>query len=501
MNSRRFLLICGMLLALPRLARILYPALWVEDTFYMYAGNLVNQGILPYRDFVHTQYPGVEFLLAALYRLLGPSTATAEILTQAFAWAGSFLVLLLGVRLKNRRTGLIAAILLSTHSLLFRYHLCQREVFAMVPAIGILWLAFQGPLTGKKAVLFSLLAGIGISFKLTFLLPCFAAFLYLVWWGRYRDALGVALCSAAALIAVTSLLWLAFREEFLWQAILYHFAKGANVHGMHQRLAVPVLSLDWALALGLPAAVFLSLEDPDPRRVLPLAWLVPEGILFTLFSQDLWPHNYISVLPGLCLLAGLWLDRVFRGDFWEGDDRWIYHRALMCLTPVVLLFTVIPLKNHQWERGSIHGFGFLGREQSEEIARIIQDHARPDQRILAPEHLALDAGRRLFLDDRMEAAGPVRRLQGLAAEQGLIQACRIMGKEDFWMQTEGAQIYWKSEAVDQILEGKLPVVIPFLYARFKEELFQEAGYQALDFTWYRVWLAPSFESSGTDHLQ
>jgi len=495
--SPRFLLFAGLLLAVPRIVRMAYPALWVEDSFYLYAGDLVSKGVMPYKEFVHTQYPGVEFLLALAYKMLGPSTRTAELATQVFAWMGSMLVLVLGTRMKNRRTGLLAAFLLAFHSLLFRYHLCERELFALVPAIALMWLVFEGSLKGYRAAGFFLLACFGLSFKLTFTLPCLASVLYLLWVGRRRDAVAAALLAGAAVVGVTLLLWLLFGEPFLWQALLYHFAKGANVHGLLQRINVPRLCLDWALAVGGPAVLFLSLDRDSPRaetepaRTLPIAWVIPEGVLFTAFSPNLWPHNYLSVLPGLCLLSALWLDRVFRREHWQGDGRLLYHKGLKCALPLVLLFTVVPLRNHQWERGSVHGFGFMSRGESQEMARIVQRAASAQQRILVPEYLAVDAQRRLLLDDRMEAAGAIGRFRDLAAEEGLLNACETMKREDFWVQTEAAQSHWRPEAVEGILRGRIPVVIPFLHAKFREELFLEAGYDYREFTWYRVWISPN----------
>jgi len=492
-TTPRFFILSGLLLALPRVVRILYPAMWVEDSYYLYAGNLISQGVMPYAGFVHTQYPGVEFLLALTYKILGPSTATAEWLTQTFAWMTSLLVLILGARLKNRKTGLLAAWLFACHSLLFRYHLCEREVFAMAPAAGLLWMVFDQPLRGRRMAGFTLLACVGLSFKLTFVMPCLATVLYLVWCGRKRDAWIASLLSVGCLCGMTLLLLLLFGKPFLWQAILYHFAKGANVHNLLQRLNVPRLCLDWALALGGPAAFFLSfsaLGPPDPSRKLPIAWLIPEGVLFTALSPDLWPHNYISVLPSLCLLSALWLNRVSKRDFWKGDGRLLYHKGLLCALPLVLLFTLVPWRNHQWTRGSILGFGFLSRAESEAMEGIIQENTSPQQKILVPEYLALNAQRRLLLDDRLEAVGTIQRFRDLAKQEGLLTACQRMSKEDFWVQTEAGQSFWRPEAVDKILAGQIPVVIPFLHAKFREELFIDAGYAAKDFTWYRVWISP-----------
>ena len=56
------------ILAIPRLVRLLYPAIWVEDDFYLEAAWLVSAGMRPYLDFVHPHFPLLEYLSAGYLR-------------------------------------------------------------------------------------------------------------------------------------------------------------------------------------------------------------------------------------------------------------------------------------------------------------------------------------------------------------------------------------------------------------------------------------------------
>src|SRR5229473_5388177 len=78
-------------LALPRLVRLFYPAIWVEDDFYLEAAWLVSVGIRPYVDFVHPHFPLLEYLSAGYLKVFGASHFSIEILNEAAIYATSLL--------------------------------------------------------------------------------------------------------------------------------------------------------------------------------------------------------------------------------------------------------------------------------------------------------------------------------------------------------------------------------------------------------------------------
>src|ERR1700719_3633895 len=78
-------------LAIPRLVRLFYPEIWVEDDFYLEAAWLVSTGMRPYLDFVHPHFPLLEYFTAGYLRLFGASHSSIEILNEAAIYATSVL--------------------------------------------------------------------------------------------------------------------------------------------------------------------------------------------------------------------------------------------------------------------------------------------------------------------------------------------------------------------------------------------------------------------------
>src|ERR1700719_4468406 len=115
------------ILALPRLVRLFYPAIWVEDDFYLEAAWLVSAGMRPYVDFVHPHFPLLEYLSAGYLKVFGANHFSIEILNETAIYATSLLTFKLAARITTRRAAIGAAILYATSSLVFRYHVYERE--------------------------------------------------------------------------------------------------------------------------------------------------------------------------------------------------------------------------------------------------------------------------------------------------------------------------------------------------------------------------------------
>src|SRR5437879_13884496 len=89
-------------LAIPRLARLLYPQVWVEDDFYLEAAWMVSVGVRPYLDFVHPHLPLLEWIAACYLKIFGASHFSIEILNEAAIYATSVLTFKLAARVTAR---------------------------------------------------------------------------------------------------------------------------------------------------------------------------------------------------------------------------------------------------------------------------------------------------------------------------------------------------------------------------------------------------------------
>ena len=86
----------SVVLALPRIARIIYPEVWVEDDFYLESAYLVSVGMRPYLDFVHPHMPALEWVAGGYLRMVGASHLSLEILNETAIYATSLLTYALG---------------------------------------------------------------------------------------------------------------------------------------------------------------------------------------------------------------------------------------------------------------------------------------------------------------------------------------------------------------------------------------------------------------------
>src|SRR5271170_2080705 len=132
-----------LLLAAPRIIRLLYPQVWIEDDFYLEDAYLVSVGMRPYLDFVHPHLPLLEWFTAGYLRLFGASLFSVEVLNEAAIYATSVMTCALAYKAAGRRTAICAAILYAFAALVFRYHVYERECFTAVAIAGAALVALR----------------------------------------------------------------------------------------------------------------------------------------------------------------------------------------------------------------------------------------------------------------------------------------------------------------------------------------------------------------------
>ena len=86
------------MLAAPRILRMLYPEIWVEDDFYLESAWLVSVGMRPYIDFIQPHMPLLEWIAAGYLKLFGASHLSIEFLNESAIFATSLLTYALARR-------------------------------------------------------------------------------------------------------------------------------------------------------------------------------------------------------------------------------------------------------------------------------------------------------------------------------------------------------------------------------------------------------------------
>ncbi len=268
----------ALVLLVPRIARLVYPQVWIEDESYLNVALALSRGERPYLDVPLQHFPVLDWLLSVAFRVFGASIMTAEVLTLLAAFVSSLLLFRIGRRLASASTGVSAALIFGCSSLLFRYHVFDRELFLLVPVL----LATQLVLGADQAKAWShediggaklqlgvaALLALAIAFKQTAWSALVAIAIHLWWTRRGREALTIVGATIALIGALTLALFGWAGDQFFVQVILFGW-RHAGTPIFSIKIDELRASMDVPLALGVGGIVSLVLA----RRLR--QWLLP----------------------------------------------------------------------------------------------------------------------------------------------------------------------------------------------------------------------------------
>ena len=444
-------------LAIPRIFRILYPAVWVEDDLLLQSAFAVSKGLRPYLDFDHAQLPLLEWCAGLYIRAAGASHLAMEILNGAAIYATSVLVFLAGRRAIGVRGATAASLLYACHSLVFRYHVWAREFFVSALVLGAL-LVLGRPrtagLTWRVVVGAAALLCAACTIKLTAGVALAAVCLYVALGLRAPlRAAALGLATATGLAAFVAICYSRYGEPFLFQAFFFHFLKGVDVNAGPSYLAslldvlgpLSLLGLwyvarpeRWNHALGLAGAV-----------------LVAYLLFFTVFSPTAWGHNYLEAWPFVCLLAGggvSWL-----ADSWRAS--WL-RTAAGAAVVVACLVWITPFANESESRGAVYGFGFIPRQELSALATALRDGTGRDDQVIAPSFIAFEANR-LQAIRYPESRGVMQTADDLRRSDGFTQARQRFGAASFFDLINQTSDVWNQDVIRGIAPGgRVNAMIP-----------------------------------------
>ncbi len=445
-----------LLLAVPRIVRMLYPQVWIEDDFYLEDAYLVSVGMRPYLDFVHPHMPLLEWFTAGYIRLFGASLFSVEVLNEAAIYATSVMTCALAYKAAGRRTAICAAILYAFASLVFRYHVYERECFVGVVVVGAALTAIREDLDRiRQGAIQAALLVIACAIKLTAIVPAAAILCFLAFGRRHwRDAILAGFGIAAGLAALSAVLYRLYGFEFVFQTFIFHFMKGR---------------LPWLEVADYPRAI-LDLLAPlfvigcarivAERRVSPALWLVLMLVAFNyaffgLLSPTSWGHNYLDFLPYIAIVAAIGFERVWsalRGGQWPA--------GLVSLGLIaVCLFRLTPLVNESWLQGSVYGFGFIDRDELRELSEGLKSASAADEQVIAPALVCFEANRRELIR-YPETYGVYREAELEFEQHGFFEARRRLGSAGFFELIETTAHHWSDPMRKAIDDGSVNAIIP-----------------------------------------
>jgi hypothetical protein len=442
-------------LLIPRIARMLYPEIWVEDDFYLESAWMVSVGMRPYLDFVQPHMPLLEWIAAGYLKLFGASYPSIELLNEAAIFATSLLTYALARRIAGRPAAICASILYAWSSLVFRYHAYERESFIapLLVLAAIVTLDESIP-AFRQALILAAIFFVACAIKLTAVIafPVMLVFIAVAY-RRIAVALLSGVIFALALSGFAAILYRLYGNEFIIQTFVFHFLKGRDLGG--GAALSPLLLLDVLAPLFVLGCwqVFAN-RIFDRGVILVLAIVAAEYAFYGVMSPTAWGHNYLEPLPFIAIVAGigaLALIQAIRAPQWQ----FIAGGAALIL---ISLIWIAPVINENWLHGAIYGFGFVPRAEISQLAAALRAASKPDDDVIAPSFVCFEANRRELIR-YPETYGVYREAKAEYERDGFFAARRRMGPADFFQLISDTRHFWTDEMRAAIASGKVSAVI------------------------------------------
>jgi hypothetical protein len=444
-------------LAAPRILRMLYPEVWVEDDFYLESAWLVSVGMRPYIDFIQPHMPLLEWIAAGYLKLFGASHLSIEFLNEAAIFATSLLAYALARRVAGRPAAIAASILYAYGSLVFRYHVYERESFAAPLLIlgALVTLDDTMPPIRQAAILagiFFLACAIKLTAVIAF--PVMLVFIAVAY-RRILSAVASGVIFTLALAAFSAILYRLYGGEFIFQTFVFHFLKGRDTAG--DIATYPRMILDVLVPLFLLGCWRIYAEGIFSRGVLlVLAIVAAEYAFYGVLSPTAWGHNYLEPIPFIAIVAGVaaiaLIDAVR-----TVPPQWNLLAGGAALI-VISLVWIAPLINENWLHGAVYGFGFVPRAEISQLADALRAASKPDDDVIAPSFVCFEAGRRELIR-YPETYGVYREAKVEYDRDGFFAARRRLGAADFFQLISDTRHFWTEQMRDAIASGKVSAVI------------------------------------------
>jgi Dolichyl-phosphate-mannose-protein mannosyltransferase len=444
-------------LLIPRILRTLYPEIWVEDDFYLESAWLVSVGMRPYLDFIQPHLPLLEWIAAGYLKLFGASYLSIEILNEAAIFATSILTYGLARRIAGGPTATAASILYAYSSLVFRYHVYERESFvAPLILLGAIVTLDDAMPAMRQAAILAAIFFVACAIKLTAVIAFPVMLIFIaVAYRRIMSAIVSAAIFAFAIAAFSAILYCLYGNEFIFQTFVFHFLKGRDL-GLNTAL-FPRMIFDVLVPLSILGCWHIYANRIFNRGViLVLAIGAAEYAFYGVLSPTAWAHNYLEPLPLIAIVAGISAIALAQASL-TLPDRWPLIAGGMALLAICLL-GISPIINENWLHGAVYGFGFVPRAEISQVADALRAASKPDDDVIAPSFICFEANRRELIR-YPETYGVYREAKAEYERDGFFAARRRMGTADFFELITDTRHYWTDQMREAIASGKVSAVI------------------------------------------
>jgi hypothetical protein len=490
----------AIVLLVPRLVRFLYPEVWIEDDFYLENAYLVSAGMRPYVDFLHVHFPVLEWIAGAYIRLFGASLLSLEFLNETAIYVTSLLVFALARRAAGREVAVASAILYGFASLVFRYHAYERECFIAPLVVGATIVVIDEGRSGlsRRNLAIAGVLALACAIKLTAAVPVIVLLGYLVVARRQMvRAIVIGAAVAAAIALLSAFCYWRYGFEFVFQTFLFHFMKGRDATAA---IALyPTLILDVLAPLFVLGAIRLPTDAALKSAAgVVLVMAVGEYVFYGWLSPTAWGHNYLETLPFIAIVAAFGAIATYSAirnlisseTPARSDWSWAAGGSVLI---VVCLVIFTPLVNENWLHGSVYGFGFVPRDEIDQIATTAHRATNSDDNLIAPSFICFEANRPELIR-YPELYGAYREAKSLYEHEGFLAARKRLGGANFFTLIADTSHYWTDLINDAVAQRRVKIVISDSLIQLlplvlvSPQLLADSGYRPVLHTeHYTVW--------------
>lgn len=291
-----------------------------DEGIYEYIAWRISEGDILYRDVLSQKPPLILYLGAIIFKVVGYSVFALRFASVLMALGTALIIYIIGFRLHNHPTGLIAAILFLLNPIIVwqaRYY--RPDIYLLFftyTSLFFFWYSWQHH-RYRLAILSGTLFGLAALSKLTgpfMIIPL--AFFY-VWAIRPNSQIIRSRLDRHILLwiiglsipVIIILTYEAYGGGFISQTFGYQIqsSRQLSIYNMLLQNARQILIfLIYNLFLTLPALVYFKiykpLRSPNSGHIL-LSTAILALLPFLIITRDIWLRHFILVLPALILMA------------------------------------------------------------------------------------------------------------------------------------------------------------------------------------------------------
>jgi len=327
----------------------LFRPIFVDESVFLAIGAFVRNGALLYRDVSEVKTPGIFYLAALVFSVVGKSYIALRILVCIIHALSALLIFKLGTKIKDKNVGMLASILflVSVYLPSFQGYYYLTEPFAVFFILLSVLCFFKDGYPTKLIAGF--LLGLGVFFKQTTILFFGVFFLFYLLRLRFQNNrtreymisstknlilifLG---CMVPLLITFTYFYMMGVANEMLYYTIFYymsdfetHYRVMLLIFGFFSYLPIILLSISMVLLIGYR---FLRGKIVDDRHLLLVLWLLILSIpAITVFVD----HRVLYALPPASLLSAILISNLY-----QTSKRKQISNQVKCFIIITLLIT------------------------------------------------------------------------------------------------------------------------------------------------------------------